>query len=349
MSTDPTSNAGAVVLRGEDLEALSDDPDELASDLQALAGRPQARMAVKFISTASLAHSFLRKNRSAKFALIRTPSRRNSTGLALAVLRSSPNPVLDRYHGQAMFSISDGIFNSRNPFATNKPDFQSKRYEVNFGGPMNKRSSFFIDADRRAVDDNSIVNATILDPSFNITQFQQAFLTPNMRTSVSPRIDYAINANNTLVGRYNFRQMSNENFGIGDFTLLSRGINTDSTSHTLQLTETAVLNAKAINETRLQYIRQNTSQIGDNTIPSINVLSAFNGGGAQVGNNWTNENHWELHNITSILTAHTRSNSAAVCGASDTKRHRRATSAGHSRSRATRPLASTPLSSIVKR
>ena len=57
---------------------------------------------------------------------------------------------------------------------------------------------------------------------------------------------------------------------------------------------------QSINETRLQYIKQSGSQVGDNTIPSINVLGAFNGGGAQVGNNWTNENHWELHNITSI-------------------------------------------------
>src|SRR4029077_2292440 len=34
----PASNAGAIVLQGKDLEALSDDPDELQSDLQALAG-----------------------------------------------------------------------------------------------------------------------------------------------------------------------------------------------------------------------------------------------------------------------------------------------------------------------
>ena len=38
VSTDPASNAGALVLRGDDLQALSDDPDDLAADLQALAG-----------------------------------------------------------------------------------------------------------------------------------------------------------------------------------------------------------------------------------------------------------------------------------------------------------------------
>ncbi len=38
VSTDPASNAGALVLRGTDLDALADDPDDLAADLQALAG-----------------------------------------------------------------------------------------------------------------------------------------------------------------------------------------------------------------------------------------------------------------------------------------------------------------------
>jgi hypothetical protein len=38
VSTEPTNNAGALVLNGNDLQALSDDPDDLAADLHALAG-----------------------------------------------------------------------------------------------------------------------------------------------------------------------------------------------------------------------------------------------------------------------------------------------------------------------
>lgn len=300
VSTDPTANAGALILRQDDLEALSDDPDELASDLQALAG-PAAGPNGGQIYVDGFSGAQLPPKESIREVRInQNPFSAEFDRLGFGRIEIFTKPGSDRYHGQALFSISDGIFNSRNPFATNKPDFQSKLFDFNFGGPLNRKTSFFINADRRNVDDNAIVNATILDPSFNIVQFQQAFLTPNTRTSVSPRIDYAINANNTLVARYNFRQASNINSGIGDFTLPTRGIDTDSTSHTVQLTETAVLNAKAINETRLQYIRQNSTEVGGDTLPSINVLSAFNGGGAQVGNNWTNQDHWELHNITSI-------------------------------------------------
>src|SRR5262249_43738035 len=38
LDVNPAANAGAIILTGKDLEALSDDPDELAAELQALAG-----------------------------------------------------------------------------------------------------------------------------------------------------------------------------------------------------------------------------------------------------------------------------------------------------------------------
>ena len=38
VDVNPASNASAIVLKGQDLEALPDDPDELLADLQALAG-----------------------------------------------------------------------------------------------------------------------------------------------------------------------------------------------------------------------------------------------------------------------------------------------------------------------
>jgi len=300
VSTDPTANVSALVLRGEELKALSDDPDELADDLQALAG-PAAGPNGGQIYIDGFSNARLPPKESIREIRInQNPFSAEFDRLGFGRIEVFTKPGSDRYHGQAMFGISDGIFNSRNPFAQNKPDFQSRVFGGNFGGPIGKRASFFIDADRRAVDDNAIINATILDPNFNVINLQQAVVTPTERTTVSPRLDYAINANNTLVARYNFYKMSNINSGIGEFTLPSQGIDTGLTDHTVQITETAVLNPKSINETRLQFIRRTGTQVGDNSVPSINVIAAFNGGGAAIGNNWTDENRWELHNITSI-------------------------------------------------
>ena len=38
MTVSPDDNSSAIVIKGKDLEALSDDPDELQSELDALAG-----------------------------------------------------------------------------------------------------------------------------------------------------------------------------------------------------------------------------------------------------------------------------------------------------------------------
>ena len=67
------------------------------------------------------------------------------------------------------------------------------------------------------------------------------------------------------------------------FSLASRGYNTANTEQSVQLTETAVLSKKVVNEIRFQFIHQVADQNGDDSIPTINVLDAFQGGGAGVG------------------------------------------------------------------
>ena len=212
-------------------------------------------------------------------------------------------PGTDKFRGQAFMNFSDESINSRNPFAQNKAPYQQRFWGGNFSGPMNKKSSFFVDFERRAIDDNAVINAVILDPSLNITPYSLAVVTPSVRTTVSPRIDYQLNASNTLVGRYTYAQTSRLNEGIGDFSLPSRAFNGDSTEHTGQLTETAVLSPRAINETRLQLIREHTDQMGDNSLPGIVVPQTFTMGGSSIGSNYNNQDRYELSNTTSFNRA----------------------------------------------
>src|SRR5207247_6963254 len=138
-----------------------------------------------------------------------------------------------------------------------------------------------------------------LDPNFNITPYSATVLEPNRRTTVSPRIDYQLNPSNTLVGRYTYSQSSRLNGGVGEFALESRAVNSDTTQHTAQLTETAVLSPHAINETRVQFIRNRASQTGKTTGPSIVLPEAFTDG-APLLFNYTNEDRYEVNNSTSF-------------------------------------------------
>lgn len=300
VSVDPQSTAGAVVLKGEDLNVLSDDPDDLASDLQALAGPAAGPNGGEIYVDGFSGGQLPPKSAIREVRINQNPFSAEYDKMGFGRIEILTKPGTDKLRGQAFLSFGDQYLNSRNPFSPTRAPYKALNYGVNLGGPINKKASYFLDVERRGIDENAVVNATILDPNLQQNLLQQAIVTPIRRLSVSPRIDYQLNANNTLVARYHFSRMDEDNQGIGQFTLPSRALNMDNNNHTVQLTETAVLNAKMINETRFQYMHANTRQMGDNATPAINVLESFNSGGALIGNSGSTQNRFEITNMTSI-------------------------------------------------
>ncbi|MGH7783634.1 MAG: TonB-dependent receptor, partial [Candidatus Binatia bacterium] len=208
-------------------------------------------------------------------------------------------PGSDKWRGSAFGNFNDESLNSRNPFAQNRAPSQTRFFGGNISGPIQKkRSSFFLDISNRDQDSNAVINAIILDPSLNPLLFNQEFLVPTRRFTVSPRFDYQINDKNTLVARYSFTRTSNKNQSIGGTSLLSRASTSDSTNHEVRLTETMIINPKTVNETRFQYEFNRRDQLGDNSIPTISVPDAFTGGGAQIGTNFNKSKDIEISNFT---------------------------------------------------
>ena len=124
---------------------------------------------------------------------------------------------------------------------------------------------------------------------------------PRHRTNITPRIDYALSKNNTLTARYQFFRDIEDNDSIGQFTLASQGDNTGSAEHTFQISDTQIIGAKIVNETRFQYLREIDNQYALNTQPTLNVLGAFGGGGNNQGTILDHQDHYELQNYTSII------------------------------------------------
>src|SRR5208282_801328 len=110
-------------------------------------------------------------------------------------------------------------FNTRNPFAMEIPPYHSVMFDGNMGGTINKKTSFYVDGQRRNIEDDSIVNAVILDPNLDQVSFVQAVPTPQTRTNLSPRVDTQIGTNNTLTFRYQLWQDDEHNQNVGQFTL----------------------------------------------------------------------------------------------------------------------------------
>jgi hypothetical protein len=300
IDVDPSQNAGALVLKGTDLDALSDNPDDLASDLQALAGPSAGPNGGQIYIDGFTGGRLPPKESIREVRINQNPFSAEYDRLGFGRIEILTKPGSDRFHGQAFLNFGDSMFNSRNPYSLTKPPYQQKFFGGNLSGRLTKKSSFFVDAERRDIDEVSVVNALTLDSSFNVTPFSTSLLNPTTRTTVSPRIDYQLSANHTLVGRYTWTDTSRINEGVGVFSLPSRAYNMDSTEHTVQVTETAVLNTRAVNETRFQFIGRRNDQMGDNSQPTVQVLDAFTGGGSNIGLAYTHENRYELQNYTTL-------------------------------------------------
>ena len=191
LSTEPENNAGAVVLKGDDIEALPDDPDDLAAALQALAG-PSAGPNGGQIFVDGFTGGRLPPRASIREVRINSnPFSAEYDRLGFGRIEILTRPGTDRYRGQVSFNFNDDALNSRNPFADSRPPIQTRQYGGNFGGPLMKRkASFFVDFDKRDVDDETLIVATILDANNNIVGFTETVPIPSRRTSFSPRIDY---------------------------------------------------------------------------------------------------------------------------------------------------------------
>ncbi len=302
VSTDPSSNAGALVLKGDDLAALSDDPDDLQDDLTALAGPSAGPNGAQMFIDGFTGGRLPPKESIREIRINQNPFSAEYDRLGYGRIEIFTKPGTDKFHGQAFMNFSDGVWDARNPFSQNKAPFQYKHYGGNISGPVSKKSSFFVDFERRDIDENAVVNALTLDPAtLSPVNVAESIVTPQTRTTISPRIDYQLTPNVTLMARYTYTDTSFPNAFRGGFALPETASSSNSTQHTVQLTETAVLGAKAVNETRFQFMDDNTNARGFNSaIPQINVLQSFIGGGSTIGLNQGNTKHYELQNYTSI-------------------------------------------------
>src|SRR5208337_1619256 len=306
--------ASAVVLSGKDLEALPDDPDELQSDLEALAGPSAGPNGGQLYIDGFTAGQLPPKSSIREIRINQNPFSAEYDKLGYGRIEIFTKPGADKFHGQFSVEGNNSGLNSRNPFlnADATQPYYSVIYMGNVGGPINKKASFFFNVQRRNIDEIAVVNTPALDANFNQIQLSESVPNPRTRTNISPRIDYQVTPNNTLTARYQYYRDTQENAGVGGSVLPEAGYDTTSTEHTVQITDTQILGSKAVNETRFQYLRDNSGQTPVTTplqnplsptvtiIPSINVLGAFTGGRSSSGAQTDHQDHYELQNYTSI-------------------------------------------------
>jgi len=301
VSTAASNNANAVVLTGEDLDALSDNPDDLLADLQALAGPAAGPNGGAIFIDGFSGGELPPKESIREIRINQNPFAPEYDKLGLGRIEIFTKPGADKYRGNINYNLGTQAWNSRNPYAGQKAPFLLQEFEGSAGGPLSKRASFTLDGQRNMVDNGSISNGVVVDPrAFAIDPFNSILTTSGRYTRVTPRIDYQLSTNHTLMFRYGVTRMGADDAGIGGFDLISRGYSTHYLNQTVQAADTAVMGT-AVNETRFQYYRSASRYSANTLAPAIQVLGAFNGGGSTVGLTTDTQNSFELQNYTSVV------------------------------------------------
>jgi hypothetical protein len=322
----PTNNAGAIVINGAALDALPDDPDELQTDLTALAGPSAGPNGGQFYIDGFTAGQLPPKSAIREIRINQNPFSAQYDKVGYGRIEVFTKPGTDKWHGGFSVNGNDSALNTRNPFFNSKeaagtpyPGYYSVQYSGNIGGPLSKKASFFFTEDIRDIHDLGIVNAQMVNPTtFAVTPFSAAVPNPKTRYNIGPRLDYAVTKNNTLTVRYQYYRNDEINDGIVGFALPSQGYNSLSTEQTLQIGDTQIFGTKVVNETRFQWLHDESNQTPQSTAPSIVVPLAFTGGGNSGGLINDDTNQYEFQNYTSIqYTNHFLKFGARLRGSTD--------------------------------
>ena len=303
VNVNPSDNASALIIKGEDLNALSDDPDELQSELEALAGPSAGPNGGQIYVDGFTAGQLPPKADILEIRINQNPFSAEYDKVGYGRIEITTRPGASKFHGQIMGDINASPLNTRSPFAQQVPGYHTEFFNANVGGPLSKKASFFFAFFRRDIGDDSIVSAFVLGPSptFTPTSFSQSIASPRTLTNLSPRFDYQVTTNNVLSVRYQFFDNNFTNSGIGQFNLASQGLNTHSDEHTLQLSDTQVFSAKTLNQFRFQYLHDTSTATPQSFDSTLTVLGAFTDGGNASGRSTDIQNHYEAQNLTSFF------------------------------------------------
>ena len=298
LDTSPDNNAGSIVIKGKDLDALSDDPDQLQDELNALAGPAAGPNGGEIYIDGFTGGQLPPKSSIREIRINQNPFSAEFDKLGYGRIEILTKPGTDHLHGMLMASGNDSAFNSLNPFVTSEPPYHSTFFLGNVSGSLNKSASWFLSGFRRDNNANSIINAQLLDPTGGSYNYAAAVPNPQSRLDLSPRIDFQLTPTNTLTVRYMYDRQKSTNNGVSQFALQTQGYDTLNQENTLQVSDTQVLSAKLINETRFEYIRDRDNQLPLYTTPTITVQGAFTGGGSNDGTVRDAQDHYELQNYT---------------------------------------------------
>lgn len=301
IDSSPDKNGGAIIIKGKDLDALSDNPQDLQTQLQAIAGSDPETGAQFFIDGFS-GGKLPPKSSIREIRINQNPYSAQYDASGMGRIEIFTKPGTDKLHGDFYINGNDSSFNSRNPFVQEQPPYHSTYAQGDINGPLNKYISYFLGGSRQNNLSQSFINAIVLDSSFQPQPFIQAVSSPATGMNFDPRFDFQLGKIHTLSLRYSLDRSTQTNSLASQFSLPTQATSSNNTSQTIQFSDTQAYGERTVNETRFQYIRSRNNQTSISHDPTITVQGAFTGGGNNFGDNRDNQDSYELQDYLSFAT-----------------------------------------------
>lgn len=299
-------NSNTIILKGKDLDTLSDDPDELSNELQALAGPSAGPNGGQIYIDGFTGGQLPPKSAIREIRINQNPFSAEFDRLGYGRIEILTKPGTDKLHGQFFIQGNYSGFNTGNPFIQNVPPYNRVQYNGTVSGSLSKKASFFVSMQQRDNHDQQVYvyYPAVLDAATNTysmatAQSSGTLSNPHNHIDVSPRMDFQLGQSNTLTLRYQYFYDS-ESGDITSTQLPTQSVTSTSKEHAFQLSDSQIINDRMVNETHLEYRRELETISPVSTAPTIAVAGNFTGGGASSGTSNSHGDHFELQNFTTM-------------------------------------------------
>ena len=305
LEVSPQSNASAVSVSGNNLNALSTDPDELQNQITSLAGPSVGVGGGAEIYVNGLTGSDMPpKSAIREIRVNSNPFTAENDRLGYGRIDIFTKPGAAAFHGDVSSEYNDSVMNAVSTFlsASNvpPPSYHTWLWDADLGGPLWKNASFFFDFERRNINRASLVNTDVLDSSLNVVPYVTSVLNPRILTNLSPHVDIQLSPKNTLSATHRYYAISDSNDGIDTQSLPSQAYDRVFHHQNVQIIDTQALSARLVNQTFFQYLHFHNTETPQDFSPTIEVLGAFTGGGDSSGTFNRSETHYTIQNYTTL-------------------------------------------------
>lgn len=273
------------VLTREQIEALSDDPDELRRQLLDMGG-PDAKILVDSFEGRELPPKAMIKSiriTRDQFA----PEAHYAGEFRIEILTQ---PGIGPVRGNVRMGFYDSAMDGRNPLVNQTGPAQSLMYGVGLNGTLiSERASFHINFNGQDSYSTPVIYAAT---SSGQIKGNSPFRSPADNVFYSGGFDYALTRDQVLRLAFNGSRFSRNNVGVGTHDLLDRAYSSEDSQFGLFIQQNGPIGRRFVLNTRVSVFGNDTRAYSAIEAPTIVVNDAFTSGGAQRRGGVHGRNYW---------------------------------------------------------